>query len=138
MNDRTKSQPKSKPRTEWKDGAKFTIDGLTAVVSVTSGFRPRYSVQIGKLRDDGVFVSHIPIHNDGSFQVKVTPIAKILTALGEKVEEWISTELALRLDDRIEHEVKQSNFGRNITKVTGKTAKKKAKKLEKFTSNTTQ
>ena len=117
----------ARPKTEWKEGARFTEEGITLLVSVAQGFRPRFSVQVGREREDGSFIPHVPVSIDGTFQIKVTPLSKVLGSLGEKVEEWISTRAAMQLDDRIAREEKQANFGKHETRITGKTAKKKAK-----------
>lgn len=118
----------NRQRPEWKEGTRFTLDGVTAVVSVSQGFRTRYSVQVGRLREDGSVAPHLPVQTDGTFQVKVAPLAKTLLALGEKVEEWISTDTALRLDERIAREERDAGSGRGEVRVTGKTARNKAKK----------
>lgn len=125
-------------RPEWKEVKRFIDDQFVVAVSVLQGFKPKYSIQVGRLRDDGLITPHIPIHVVGPFQVKVTPITKVVDSLLQMAEEWISSEAALSASDdiesRIEKETRQANFGKQETRHTGKTAKKKAKKLGQLVS----
>lgn len=116
---------------EWKV-VKTIDDGKFAVqISATDTFRPRYSVQVGKVRD-GQFRPHLPIETEGLYKISlVRSLTKDLAGLLQAAEEWILEEAALRadesLDKRIEKEQKSADFGKQQTRVTGKTAKKKAR-----------
>jgi hypothetical protein len=122
---------KNRPPLEWKEVARFEDAGLVVVVTSSGGFRPRYSAQVGKLRDDKSVAPHIPVRVDGGVDIEVFPLATILAGLLDRAQEYIVTEANFSasedLDRRIAKETRQAGFGKPQTRVTGKTAKKKEK-----------
>ncbi len=123
----------SRPPLEWKEAKRFTsADGEVAVaIETTDGFRPRYSVRLGRVRPDGKLAPFLPVKITGDLQPKLVAFLASYSKLLADAEEWISIELGYRaegdLDRRIVKETQQANFGKPVTKVTGKTAKKKAR-----------
>lgn len=122
-------------RPEWKVVKQFKDDANRLVVTISSTqstFHPKYSVQVGHLRSDGSASPHIPMNAEPGFKVsfKASLVRDALPLL-EQAESWISEEMALRFDEsidkRIEKETRDASFGQNKTRVTGKTAKKKAR-----------
>jgi len=101
-----------------------------------------YSFRIGRIITDRnsptpieKFIPHIRANKDRTSMVHVgleTPFALIISTLLENAEEWIVTDMAQRhdtdIDNRIEKEQKNANFGKTVTKVTGKTERNRNKK----------
>lgn len=114
------------PRPEWKIVKKLD-DGTYAVwISALQAFTPRYSLQMGRLREDGSLAPFAPVNVEGTFHLTFRhPPAKAFAALLEQAEEWILGEAALRVDERVERDTKSASGPQ--ARVTGKTARKKAK-----------
>jgi hypothetical protein len=115
-----------RPKPDWKIVKKID-DGTFAVwVSALQTFVPRYSLQMGRLRPDGTLAPFIPLNVEGTYQItfRHSP-AKAFIPLLEKAEEWILGEAAIRVDERVERETQAASGPK--TRVTGKTARKKAK-----------
>lgn len=122
----------ARPTPEWREAKRFEEDGLAVIVEMLDGFRPRYSIRTGQVRKDGKGVlPFLPVEVRGTFQISLKPLAGPIHALLLKAEEWIQSDVAQRVSDdvdwRIQKETKQLNLGRPPAKVTGKTAKRKAK-----------
>ena len=115
-----------RPKPEWSVVKKID-DGMFAVwVSALQTFVPRYSIQMGRLRDDGTLSTFIPLNIDGSFSITFkSPPARAFTPLLEKAEEWILTEAASRVEDRVDRDIAAAH-GPQMKK-TGKTARNKEK-----------
>lgn len=131
--------PQTGHRSEWKVVKELpgtpVPGGFGVRVSMLEGFRPRYSVQVGTYRKDGVFTPHLPVETEGVYQISLkSSLTKDLIGLLTAAEEWLLEEAALRasdsLDKRIEKENKDANYGKTQTRVTGKTAKKKARQKQ--------
>jgi hypothetical protein len=121
----------------WRSLKVFTSTTMPLAVEV-SGMTSRnsrsYSVRVGEVTPTGVKY-HIGVgtHLVDGFKVKVRTVSQELVKLLAQAEEWIAEEEALYLDldieGKIARELVQANQGKPVAKVTGKTAKKKARGL---------
>lgn len=130
---------KKGPPLVWKEVFRATEGDLTVVVTSSGGFRPRYSFMLGKIRPDGTVAPHNPVRVETDLgQVSVANFARATAELLEKAEEYITTEATLSgqadLDHKLAKEQRNANFGKQPTRVTGKTAKKKEKFKNKSAS----
>ena len=119
--------PRSRTKPGWKIVKKID-DGTHAIlISALQSFTPRYSIQIGRIRDDGSVAPFIPLNIEGTFNLtfRVSP-AKTFTKLLESAEELILTDASVRLNDRVDREMAAAK-GPDTTRKTGKTARKKMK-----------
>ena len=116
----------------WKIVKTF-IDGEFGVYvsQDIKSLRPKYNVQIGRVKSDGKLVSYVPVITEGTFQISIKSGLKAFGPLCEKAESWILEEVALRADSdvekRIEKETKDLFRDKPVTRKTGKTEKKRAK-----------
>lgn len=130
MEDRKPAHGGYKP--EWKVVKKLVDGELAVFVSQdVKSFRPRYSAQLGKLRQDGTLAPFVPFSTEGTFNITLKPGLKPFAALVEQADQWVLEEIALRtdsdIDKRIEREMKGVNRDKANVRHTGKTAKKKAR-----------
>ncbi len=93
-------------------------------------FRPRYSMEVGALRPDGVFMRHLqPPTNVTNAVVNMSSVAGRVETLLAKAETWIYGNLQDREDQIILKQQSQENkeLSRNVkgTPHTGKTARKR-------------
>ena len=139
QNNRQPNRPMNQFRPERKIVKKWTEGGVTVGIEATTTVPPRYSVKIGTWREDGTISHFIPIRIEGSFNLTISNApSKVVLGLMQQAEAWMLEEAALRVNDDIEHkiakETKDAAFGKQVTRVTGKTAKKKAKRLGNATT----
>lgn len=109
--------------------------GLTVVLS-KSDHRPypRYGMKIGTTTDDGRLLPFVNPFVDGQ---KLTPDTLTVKTIDDLIlmlqdtKAWIledaTYEAASRLDRQIEHDHKSANWGKQETRHTGKTERKKAR-----------
>lgn len=112
---------------------------LAIIISSTGGYRPLFSVSLGTVSPHGLN-PNISMRTEvvDGFQHKVRNVAEDAAKLFARAEEYIAVEKALSWDGeierKIERETKQLNHGKVETRVTGKTAKKKAKLAARATT----
>lgn len=114
-------------RPEWKVVKELRRGGFGVNISMVSGPRPAYSMQAGGVRADGTFTPHLPLEPGGLVKIVLKRPLSDLVALITEAEQWVLEEAALRFDERVEKEARDANFNKAQTRVTGKTAKKKAR-----------
>lgn len=127
------SRPRQGNKPDWKEAKRFVDGSYAVVVDVLEGYRPRYSLRCGRVRQDGAFTPNVGLQQEGTFQITLRDRpSKSIPMLIEKAEAWILEEMGFRfneeIDRRIEREQKQANFGKKEVRVTGKTEKKKARR----------
>ena len=109
---------------------------LAVTISSTGGYRPSFSVSLGTV-SDGRLNPNIAMRTEvlDGFQFKVRNVANEAAKLLLRAEEYIAVEQALswdnEIDRKIQKETKQLNQGKPEVRVTGKTAKKKAKMAQR-------
>lgn len=127
------SQSRRAGRPEWKVIKDLKSGRFAARVSMLAdGIRPRFSLQLGLAREDGSISPHLPLEVEGYPHVRLRQsLTKDLSELLQAAEEALLEEAGLRADEalekRIEREQRDASFGKGQTRVTGKTAKKKAR-----------
>jgi hypothetical protein len=141
----TQSQQQSrapqKPRTDWTHVKDVQRGEVVVRISSTGGFRPRFSISIGRLVAplSGTEDRHVPhlgvfVEGQGTLNLR----APVALAIGEAVQEaegWILNECQRSedqiLEDRVKKETKQANAGKPPTKHTGKTEREREKRRNK-------
>ncbi len=125
------NMPPQAPKLDWQEAKRFVDGDVAVAVEMVEGYRPRYSLRMGRVRPDGSITSFVSVQIEGALSPKLVPFAERQAKLLAQAEEWISTDVGYRaestIDKRIERETKQANYGKQETRVTGKTAKKKAR-----------
>ena len=117
----------------WEIARTFEQDGLTVEIQRLPVGRPKYSMRVGSRRQDGEFSSHIGFRrvDDDTKVALVLPYAQVLAKLIKDAENYIHAQMGWDWDNWIEqkqlHEVR-GEVGKPPTRITGKTARKKAKK----------
>lgn len=130
---------------EWTHVKDIERGGVVVRITSSGGYRPRYSMAVGRLlplpagAPEGTeprFTQHIGVFVDGQGTLNLrSPMA---LAIGEAVQEaegWILNECQKTedsiLEDRVKKETKQANFGKPVTKATGKTEREREKRKNK-------
>lgn len=110
---------KSREKQTWEHVKSFQ-DGICVVkVTMLSGYRPRYSFQIGRANEDGGVVAHYGVFVDtalGKSTLRESIADKICKLVGE-AEAWILERTQVREDEiieqRITKEKTQADFGKH-------------------------
>jgi hypothetical protein len=118
----------------WIPIKSFRRDVVVVQVTQLQGYRPRYSIEVGRINEDGKIRRHFGIftlYELGS-QVKIREsLGKTIASLVEEAEDWIVRVTQEReeqiLEERITSEEKEANRGKPVTRQTGKTQKEREK-----------
>ncbi len=120
----------ARPPLVFEEKARYEEEGLAVIVKAAQAGRyTRWSVTIGKIRDDGSVSNFIPIQVS-VVEGKVRTNEDVIHNLIRMADEYIQTEEGANLDARVEKDLAKNEYGKPKTRVTGKTAKKKARHSE--------
>lgn len=90
---------------------------LVVRVSASKGFRPRYSIQVGRLGKDesgsaGRVFNHLPIFTRGQGRIEIIRVAKALTELIKEAEDFVHN--AAQYNEDLAIEARQSKEKRGM------------------------
>jgi hypothetical protein len=132
--EKTTRPQQERPKMEWVEAVTFETENLKAVVSKTTQPFPQYSYRIGGSR--GPFI-RVKIER-GSFNTPsmVVDDSVEFEYLKAQVKDYINSELVKHHEGKVEKSLaweqkKDSKTGVAAPRVTGKTARDKAKKAHK-------
>lgn len=118
---------------EWEHVKSFQ-DGICLVrVTMIPGFRPRYSIQIGRANEDGGIIQFFGVFIDTKLSKCALreSIAESLSTLIKQAEAWILEQCQTREDEileaKIQKEEASANQGKPSVKHTGKTERDRVK-----------
>lgn len=120
----------------WTPAQTFKVEGTELVVIISKSDQriPQYSLKAGRLIEaENRFLPFVAVRvqDQRLGQVRLGgEIDGLIEALG-KAKEWITQDAAWMADrittEREEIDLKKASFGKPVTRVTGKTAKRKAR-----------
>lgn len=85
---------------------------LIVRVSKTDEYVPKYSIKMGRFRQDGNIVgSNIPIYTRGKGKIEITRVSAVLAKLVKDAEDWIHNEAQYREDEIIDEKVRKEEKG---------------------------
>lgn len=120
-----------RPMNPWLAVKTFERDGIAVLVEKQEGFRPRYSVKIGRKRD-GKFAPFLPVRLEAQGKVTIHRVHETVKNLLTEAEDWIHNEAQLHendiLESKIANEMKGANHGKPKVRVTGKTQRNRDKR----------
>lgn len=96
---------------------------------------PRYSFQFGNTKRDGTVVDHFNPHLSNQQIIEPRPDSTFINMheVLRQAELWIMIDATYEanrvVEERAERDVKAANYGKTVTRVTGKTAKRRLAKL---------
>jgi hypothetical protein len=140
--DKAREDTRKTDRPRFEIAQEFTDpkSGITVQVSKMTGTRfPRLSFQIGRKRDDGSIATHIQWRQNlesTTFELE-TNVSGIIAFLLQQAQDYATMEMQLAYhyeQDRIaqrDEERSRATQGSKAPRVTGKTARQKAKKAGK-------
>jgi len=139
------SQNTQRKPIEWAHVKDIERGGVVVRITSSGGYRPRYSIAVGRFlplpagspeNAEPRFTQHIGVFVDGQGTLSLR--SALALAIGEAVQEaegWILNECQTTedsiLEDRVKKETKQANFGKPVTKATGKTEREREKRKNK-------
>jgi len=128
MNTPETQQSNNRPKIEWVPAKDFEVSGFRVRIQMSKGFRPRYSLSVGRVNQDGKFVPFLPIFVEGQGKVKIKRISTIISELLAASEDWIHNECQIREDQIIEEkQAREADPHAVVHKHTGKTEKNRLK-----------
>ena len=124
-----------KKRIEWVQDKIFLDGQLAVIVKKLPFFRPKYSIEIGTMVNDRP-MRFINIETSGTGRIEMKSITVSLQNLVMQAEQYILEE-AQKTEDiamayKIEKEQRSMGYGKQETRVTGKTERDRQKKKQKL------
>jgi hypothetical protein len=100
----------SRPKPNWKVIKEFEENGILVEVSASDGYRPRYTVRVGRRGERGT-IPFLQLFVEGQGKVRVRPVADIVARLLDEAEKHVE-DLAQQweneyLEQRIAREDRQ-------------------------------
>ena len=126
------------PRSDWAPVKTFDKDNVVVRVEKLDVLKQGvektfYRVKVGHLNHEKSFIPLLPMFTEGHGKGKITikRVAEVVLELVKSAEDWIHNEAQYaedtRTHSRIEREQKQADRDKPVTRVTGKTEKKRNK-----------
>jgi hypothetical protein len=128
---------------EWKDVHRIENDGIVVRVQRFGDFKPKYSIELGKQRDDRL-MRFVPIFTDAdNGRAEIAPKSKLLPGMILEALDWIKDDAQSFEDKRIERQLEgyrredeRNGTAPRRTRRTGKTARNKEKRRARQESQT--
>ena len=131
----------NKDQPTWNEVKVFRNEenGIAVIVNRSNriaGETPLYSVRLVKTTDDGRHVPFIRIFRDRNYLTHAklsNPFANIVSELMNEAEHFIEIDMESYVQEDMdymrEREEHQANYGKPVTRVTGKTERKRMRKV---------
>lgn len=120
----------------WENAKDFQKDNIIVRVTKLQGYRPRYSLQIGRANEDNKVMRHFGVFMDfanGNATLRKS-IANDVALLIAEAEAWIEQKTQEReseiLEERIYKDTQAANRDKPHTRHTGKTERDRNKRRQ--------